>query len=434
MEEDENKEEAASAGSEPEAAPEQDDVADSGGGSGSDPSADSSSDSGTEAEPNADPASEPDANSEDRAADGAEASADAGDDGGQSEILEQDDIDSLLQQFAGDDSPEGEADESPVTAGAEATPGIIFAYGQKPGTPVQIEPYDFRNPAFLGEMEMRRLRLMHEDFIRFLEARITLYMRSDFSLKMTHLSTKSYEQTVAEVENPTHLALFRVPPMPGVGYIEMSPNLALTIASSILGGKGHAPRIERYLTQIEVDLIEEFLVMVLDEWASRWESEEKEFEPEIIGHEIVANVLQICEHDTVMFSLMMDASLRGANGRIGICVPLHMIEEPIRHLHLRRGQNEEKKERKSRTWRPMYAEIPVAGEAVFPLGSYSVEEVMQWKEGTVIPFDEAVLDDVTLKLADIPLFQGKAGVDNENRAVQIKGRSKKEESIWQMKN
>ena len=82
----------------------------------------------------------------------------------------------------------------------------------------------------------------------------------------------------------------------------------------------------------------------------------------------------------------------------------------------------------------MYAEIPVEGEAVFPLGSYSVEEVMQWKEGTVIPFDESVLDDVTLKLADIPLFQGKAGVDNDNRAVQIEGRSKKEESIWQMKN
>ena len=395
MEEDENKEEAGAAGSESEAAPEQEDVAGSGADSdsGSEAENDSSENSAPEPDTGSDASPEAESNensdvSPDTAADDADA---------QSEILEQDDIDSLLQQFSGDDdSPGGEESESSDAEEGEVLPGVIFAYGQKPGTPVQVEPYDFRNPAFLGEMEMRRLRLMHEDFIRFLEARITLYMRSDFSLKMTHLSTKSYEQTVAEVENPTHLALFRVPPMPGVGYIEMSPNVALTIASSILGGKGHAPRIERYLTQIEVDLIEEFLVMVLDEWSSRWESEEKKFEPEIIGHEIVANVLQICEHDTVMFSLMMDASLRGATGRIGICVPLHMIEEPIRHLHLKRGQNEEKKERKSRTWRPMYAEIPVSGEAVFPLGSYTVEEVMQWKEGTIIPFDESVLDDVTL--------------------------------------
>jgi len=358
-----------------------------------------------------------------------EGSGDAGSD--LSDILGQDDIDSLLQQVSGDsDESSEDGDED-----SEGSSGIIFAYSAeaKQG-PATVEPYDFHNPAFLGEMEMRRLRLMHEDFIRFLEARITLFLRSDFSLKMTHLSTKSYEQAVSEVENPTHLALFRVSPMPGVGFIEMSPNLALTIASSILGGKGHAPRIERYLTQIEIDLIEEFLGVVLEEWSRRWEAEEESFEPSIVGHEIVANVLQICEHDTVMFSLMMDASIRGASGRLGICVPLHMIEEPVRKLHLRPGEENIQKPVKMRTWRSMYAQIPVPGEAVISLGNFSVEEVMQWGEGTFIPFDESVLDEVTVKLADIPLFRGKAGVEDENRAVQIEGKIKKEEPLWQMTN
>jgi flagellar motor switch protein FliM len=359
-------------------------------------------------------------------------------DSGLSELLGQDDIDSLLQQF----SAESEADEDKDAldagerkAAEEKNKGIVFAYPRKSNAePVKVEPYDFRNPAFLGEMEMRRLRLMHEDFIRFLEARITLFLRSDFSLKMTHLSTKSYEQSVSEVENPTHLALFRMPPMSGVGFIEMSPNVALTIASSILGGKGHAPRIERYLTQIEIDLIEEFLGVVLEEWARCWESDKESFEPNIVGHEIVANVLQICEHDTVMFSLMMDASLRGAVGRLGICVPLHMIEEPVRQLNVKRMQDGLKKERKVRTWRPMYAEIPVEGEAVFSLGKYPVSEVLTWQVGTVVPFEESVLENVALKLANIPLFQGKAGIDNDNRAVQIVGKiQKKEDPIWQMK-
>lgn len=349
----------------------------------------------------------------------------------QSEILGQDDIDSLLQQVSADSS-DGDADDE---AGPhESTEGIIFAYPRKGNEPVSIEPYDFRNPAFLGEMQMRRLRLMHEDFIRFLEARITLFLRCDFSLKMTHLSTKSYEQVVEEVENPTHLVLFRVPPMPGVGFIEMSPNLALTIASSILGGKGHAPRLERYLTQIEIELIEGFLSVVLDEWSQRWELGDVKLEPEIIAHEIVASVLQICEHDTVMFSLMMDAALRGASGRLGISVPLFMIEEPIRKLQAKHIENGGQKQAKSRTWRPMYGEVSVSGEAVFPMGSLSVKELMQWDVGTVIPIDESVLDHVTFKLAGIPLFEGKAGVDDENRAIQIEGRSKKEESIWQMKS
>lgn len=349
-----------------------------------------------------------------------------------SDILGQDDIDSLLQQVSGDSEESGEPG---ADAEGDDEGGIIFAYPHSGSRgPARVEPYDFRNPAFLGELEMRRLRLMHEDFIRFLEARITLFLRSDFSLKMTHLSTKSYEHTIAEVENPTHLALFRVSPLPGVGFIEMSPNIALTIASSILGGKGHAPRIERYLTQIEVDLIEEFLSMVLEEWARRWESREDTLEPRIIGHEIVANVLQICEHDTVMFSLMMDASLRGASGRLGISVPLHMIEEPVRELNVKPGEDDVKKVRKARTWRSMYAEIPVAGEAVFKLGQYSVEDVLKWKVGTVLPFNESEFEDVTLKLADIPLFRVRAGIEDENRAVQIEGRIQKEDPIWQMKN
>jgi len=350
---------------------------------------------------------------------------------GISDILEQDDIDSLLQQMSSDEPEPVVA--SGEAAGDEDAEGIIFSYPRKRGEPLVIEPYDFRNPAFLGEMQMRRLRLMHEDFIRFLEARITLFLRCDFSLKMTYLSTKSYDQVVDEVDNPTHLVLFRVPPMPGVGFIEMSPNLALTIASSILGGKGHAPRLERYLTQIEIDLIEDFLSVLLDEWAQRWELSGEKLEPEIIGHEIVASVLQICEHDTVMFSLMMDAALRGASGRMGISVPLFMIEEPIRKLQEKRAEDGEKRKTKKQTWRPLYGEIMVPGEVTFPLGSVAVKEALNWEVGTVLPIEESTLDQVVLKLAGIPLFEGKAGIDNENRAIQIEGRSKKKEPIWQMK-
>lgn len=345
-----------------------------------------------------------------------------------SEILGQDDIDSLLQQAI---EPEAEVEEA-----VEESVGVIFHEGYRlEGRPLRIEAYDFRNPAFLGEMEMRRLRLMHEEFIRFLEARITLFLRCDFNLKMTQLSTKSYSQVISEVENPTHIALFRAEPLPGVGFIEMSPNLALTVASSILGGKGHAPRLERYLTQIEIDLIEEFLGVVLEEWCTRWDSDSGSLEPTIVGHENMANVLQICEHDTVMFSLSMDATLRGANGRIGICVPLYMIEEPVRQLNAKPGnKNDSGIEKKNPAWRSMYSQILINAEANFSIGEYTVREVLEWEVGTVIPFSEDAMENVTLNLADLPLFTCEAGVDEDLRAVKIKGKVKKEESIWQMKN
>ncbi len=134
-----------------------------------------------------------------------------------SDVLGQSDIDSLLAQVSGE--PE-ETDESESGSGELTRKEKVIYYDgrlAKPDETVKVEPYDFRNPVFLGEAEMRRLRLLHEEFIHFLEARLALFLRMDFSLSMTKLTTVSYEQAISEVENPSHLVVFKSRPMPGVG-------------------------------------------------------------------------------------------------------------------------------------------------------------------------------------------------------------------------
>jgi flagellar motor switch protein FliM len=352
-----------------------------------------------------------------------------------SDVMGQDDIDSLLQQVSGGgDSDSGDIAGIAVDeAQGEHVPRIISSDGRRFSNqefPI-VEPYDFTNPAFLGETEMRRLRLLHEEFIRYLEARFTLFLGCDFSLNMTQLSTKSYDKAIQDVENPTHISLFRASPMPGVGFIEMSPNLALTIASSIIGGKGHALRLERYLTAIEVDLIEEFLMVLLEEWCAQWKMEVT-MEPQVIGHEIVANVIQICEHDAIMFSLSMEANIRGASGRISICVPLFMIEAAIRDMQARQGYEGRPDKKVGALWRNGYEQIPVCGQADLSLGKHSVAELMKWEVGTVLPLNDGAMGEVTLKLADLPFFYCEAGIDNEHRAVKILEKIKKKDSIWEM--
>lgn len=335
-----------------------------------------------------------------------------------SDILGQDDIDSLLQQVQGDDEGEEEG------GGVERRSPIIGSDGRRFGADerVMVEPYDFRNPAFLGETEMRRLRLMHEDFIRFLEARFSLFLRMDFTLTMTKLTTTSYEQVIEEVDNPTHLVLFRAQPMPGMGFLEINPRLGLTVASSILGGKGQPPRTERYLTKIEVDLIEEFLIVLLQEWCGQWKLG-KTLEPQITGHEVVANILQICEHDTVMLALTMEGQLRGAAGKIGIYVPLYMIEDAVKHMHEEREKGKEGGQRKvERRWRPHFAHIPVQGEAVVRLGQRSVREIREWKVGTVIEAGNGALESVQFNLAGLPIFECEAGAEGEHVALRIRNK------------
>src|ERR1039457_2032022 len=92
-----------------------------------------------------------------------------------------------------------------------------------------VQPYDFRQPAFLTSGELRGIRLRHEEFIRALAAPLSIYLRMEVSLQMSKLQTLSYQKYAESLPSPTHLTLFKVEPLKGVCLLDMSPRLGLTI-------------------------------------------------------------------------------------------------------------------------------------------------------------------------------------------------------------
>jgi len=73
---------------------------------------------------------------------------------------------------------QSEIDQLLAAAVAETRPPLIRADGKRIGETeeVRVESYDFRNPTFLTEVELRRLRILHEDFIRYLSARLAMFL------------------------------------------------------------------------------------------------------------------------------------------------------------------------------------------------------------------------------------------------------------------
>src|SRR5690349_7523956 len=142
-----------------------------------------------------------------------------------SEVLDQSEIDKLLSEA--------------VVAPKQQ---IFRADGRKidAANLPKIETYDFRNPVFLTEVELRRLRLLQEDSIRYLTARLSLFLRMEFALKMAKLTTLTYQKFTDGLPNPTHLCLFKAEPLLGVGILDINPRLALTLVDRMLGGRGHS--------------------------------------------------------------------------------------------------------------------------------------------------------------------------------------------------
>ena len=227
--------------------------------------------------------------------------------------LDQSEIDRLLAQTAEAAAPKQQ---------------LLRADGSRSGSDLKVEAYDFRNPAFLSEIELRRLRLVHEDFIRYLSARLSLHLRMEFGVKMSKLTTVTYAKFTESLANPSHLSLFKIEPLLGVGILDINPRLALTFADRLLGGRGHSVKAERYLTEIEVSLIEDVVVILLEEWCGQWKLE-KELRPVLIGHENNGRFLQTSPKDAIVLALLLETTFGDCSEQIQIGVPYYLIEPVV---------------------------------------------------------------------------------------------------------
>lgn len=289
---------------------------------------------------------------------------------------------------------------------------------------IRPEPYDFRTPNFLSELEMRRMRLLHEDFIRFLEARLSMFLRTDIGIKMSKLATVPYRQYTESMSHPTHISLFKVNPLPGICLLDVTPRLALTLAGKMLGGSGKAVNTERYLTEIETDLIDELVGLLLGEWCSQWEYDQT-LEPVIIGHELSGRFLQTAPHDSIVIVLALEVEIRDCLEQMQIGFPLHMMEPLIRFLQekRRREMDYSHGERKLE-WRDAYGGIEIPMVAAWDTPARSVAGWLELKEGEVIPLPLGATgaQDLKIRLSGIDMFLGDAGVNDGKWSVRIQSK------------
>src|SRR5215468_822432 len=162
-----------------------------------------------------------------------------------------------------------------------------------------IQPYDFRHPVFLSVAELRRLRMRQEEFTRALAARLSIYLRLEFSLQVSRLETIPYQKFAEGLPNPTHLSLFKVEPLRGIGILAVHPRLGLTIVDRLLGGPAHSISADHDLSEIELALLDQAVQLMLGEWCNNWASVQ-ELRPLLLGHENNGQFLQTAPRDTIM--------------------------------------------------------------------------------------------------------------------------------------
>ena len=326
---------------------------------------------------------------------------------GGGDVLSQSDIDRLMAEAA---------------SAVEKAPPVFRHTGDvyPEEAPPRVESHDFSNPLAIDEPVLRVLRQKHDEFVSFVSARLSIFLRMDFSLKVQRIAAAVYRRFSATVANPSHVVLFKMDPIAGVGVLDTSLRLGHTIVARMLGGKGHSVKIPEHMTEIEMNLLDDTLLVILEEWCRMWGAEHK-MSPGIVGRESGGRYLQSSASDTVMLVVVLEGSLGDCTERVQIAIPLPSVEGFLRSIAAARQPESADGARAKRhgAWRPTYNAIPIRVAAEWDAREIALREVINLKAGHVLRLPREILRDTCMRVGDTTKFIGEVGVEDGRLAIRI---------------
>ena len=291
--------------------------------------------------------------------------------------------------------------------------------------PAKLMPYNFRNPGFLSEADLRQLGAIYSRYIQHLSARLSIFLRMECVLKLAEFTSVTFEKYCESLATPTHLALFQVEPLRGVGIVEMRLPLGLAMADRLLGGKGRAAGTDRGLTEIEIALLEDAMLIMLAEWTQLWGEDYAQCHAQVIGHESSARFLTTSAADAVFAVATFDVTLGEVTEKMQLGIPLSMIEGPVKKMQLARQRGGDLGPRQAK-WRTPYAGIAVPITAEWQVRDMTLNEAMRLSAGSVIELSRDLVSQTRVRLSNTEEFVGTVGQQNGRLAVQLTQRTFKD--------
>ncbi|PWB82183.1 MAG: flagellar motor switch protein FliM [Candidatus Methylomirabilota bacterium] len=317
-----------------------------------------------------------------------------------SELLTQEEIDSLLSAAAKGAVPAAAAPTQPKR---------------------QFTRYDFRRPNRISKEQLQALQMLHDRFAKQMGGSFSPLLRTFVEIRPTLVEQMAYAEYIASVTYPACLGVFGMRPLKGGAIVELPPRLIFYIIDRILGGGGRVSHVARELTEIERALVSKLLRRTLEDLRGAW-SRVGPFQFDLLNLEVNPGFLQLASPTDMVILIGFDVKIGDVEGMMSLCFPLSMLEPVIPNLSLRRwiaGHREETDEGASAQ---LVQAMPAVGLSVRALlGSIplTIHELSFLKAGDIVRLDMAPSSLGVLEVEGVPKYVVKVGTSNRKRAVQI---------------
>ena len=314
------------------------------------------------------------------------------------DLLSQDEIDALLHGVS-DGDVETETDE-------EIPEG-------------EVRSYDFASQDRIVRGRMPTLEMINERFARYFRISLFNMLRRASEISVSGVQTLKFAEYAHSLFVPTSLNLVQVPPLRGNSLFVLEPKLVFALVDNFFGGGGrfHTKIEGREFTPTELRVIQLVLDIAFKDLQQAWKPIlEVEFDYQ--SAEVNPQFANIVSPTEVVVVNTFKIELDGGGGDLHVTMPYSMVE-PIRDLLDAGVQSDrsDRDERWTRSIREEMKEAPVHLKSTLVETTLSLREVKQLQAGDVIAVD--LPEVVTIEAEGTPVFRGRYGVHNNNRAVKV---------------
>jgi flagellar motor switch protein FliM len=312
------------------------------------------------------------------------------------------------------------AEEQPAAARSSISDEEVAALLEKKEgkeLPGAVKPYDFASQR-INRTQLPLLEMVNKTFASRACHSLSGLLGRDASVHFDSMESVKSADMQASLPSPASLAVVRLKPLNGFGYVSVEPALLLTLLDGFFGGSGRAnadtqaavaPAAQRFLAL----MLRNFAPDVTAAWTPvaplELELVKQETNPRLVQFGGAMESVIVCKF-TVEFA--------ARSGAMNWLLPEALLL-PVREALS--GESSGAPTRKQQPWGPALGaalrEAQLDTRAVLAEASVSLRQLVQLAPGDIIPIEAP--QQVTLLAGDVPLYQGRFGVSQGRNALKI---------------
>lgn len=311
-------------------------------------------------------------------------------------ILSQEEIDALVSAASG----RGKADE------------------RRAASADSILTYNFRRPDRVSKEQLRSLHFLHDRFAKNLSTSLSAFLRAMTDVSLVSVEQFACSEFLMSLPDPTAFYSVAMPPLDGVGALELNPSVAFTMVDRMLGGAGDTPAPNRALTEIEQNVLDAVVKLILEHLTETWRAI-TDVRFRIQGRETRPQMLQVTGPNEVVTLLAFDLSVGASRGMLSVSIPAAAIE--TMEEKVTQGWNRTHRQPTQLEQARLHAnlgrvQLPISSSLQTQIGA---RELLALQPGDVLALGTSSNSPVDIEIGGVRRFSGRLTCEGKSAAVLI---------------